>query len=251
MPNSATAFAPLNHQPAYKLLADEVSRMILRGTLKLGDPMPTEALLCEQFKVTRSTVREGIRLLEETGLVRRTNSKRLVVSRPSSVELSRHTERAMVLHEVTFMELWETAMILEPQAARLATAKLVDADIAALQDNLRRTELAVAAGGSLVALDIEFHSLVACAAHNKVLVLAREPMARLFYPSFEAVFATVPNAATRLLKAHRSIVAALAARDEEEVVKWMSRHIEDFKRGFQLAGRDILAPANKWMDDIA
>lgn len=236
-----TQFRKLNHVPAYKMLAAEVAKLVMSGELRHGDPLPTEVALCDQFGVNRSTVREGIRLLEETGLVRRSGAKRMLISRPTTQEISTHLERAMVLHEVTFTELWDTAMLLEPKMAELAAIHLDDDELAALELNIGNTEAALAAGQSLVELDIAFHNLIAKAVHNRVLMLTREPMSRLFYPTFENVLSSLPGSGERLLVAHKAIFAALKSRAPEEASKWMTKHIHDFRRGYEAAGLDLQA----------
>ena len=244
MNDEATRFKKLNHQPAYKQLASEVAKLVMSGSLRHGDPLPTEAALCEQFGVNRSTVREGIRLLEETGLVRRSGGKRLMISRPTTEEISTHLERSMVLHEVTFEELWETAMLLEPKTAELAATHLDGDELAVIGINIENTERAIAAGQSLVKLDIEFHNLIAKAVHNRVLMLTREPMSRLFYPTFDIVLSRRPNSGERLLIAHKAIFEALISRSPVEATNWMAKHIRDFRRGYESAGLDIQAAIN-------
>ena len=59
----------MNATPAYQLVAEAIEREILAGRIRPGDPLGTEAELVKQFGVNRSTVREGIRLLEQGGLV--------------------------------------------------------------------------------------------------------------------------------------------------------------------------------------
>lgn len=237
-------FSKLNHVPAYKQLAAEVAKLVMSGSLRHGDPLPTEAALCDQFGVNRSTVREGIRLLEETGLVRRSGAKRLLISRPTTQEISTHLERAMVLHEVTFEELWDTAMLLEPKTAELAATHLDEDELAALEVNIQNTERALAAGQSLVMLDIEFHNLIAKAVHNRVLMLTREPMSRLFYPTFENVLSILPGSGERLLVAHKAIFDALKSKSPAEASNWMTKHIRDFRRGYEAAGLDMHAAIN-------
>lgn len=236
---SELLFERLNLEPTYKVLAKRITNLVLSGGLKPGDSLPTELALCEQFGVNRSTVREGIRLLEEAGILRRVNPKRLVVSRPTAQELGMQLERGLLLQEVTFLELWETAMVIEPQTAALAARHLQPADLEALGANLAATELAIGDPHALTRLDVEFHSLLARGVHNRVWQLTREPMVRLFYPAFEAVLSQVPESGARLLKAHQAIVDVLRTGDEEEAVKWMEKHIKDFKRGFQLASLDL------------
>lgn len=243
MTRETVLFEKLNVAPTYKVLAERITEMILSGALKPGSSLPTELALCEQFGVNRSSVREGIRLLEETGLLRRINPKRLVVSRPTKEELGEQLGRGLLLHDVTFLELWETAMVIEPKTAGLAAVHLEEADIAALEENLRATEASLNDARALTALDIEFHALVARGVHNRVWQLTREPMARLFYPAFEAVMTHVPESGARLLKAHRSIVSVLKSGDAEGASQWMEKHIKDFKRGFERAGLDLSGPA--------
>lgn len=240
---TAPQFERLNVAPTYRVLAQRITDMVLAGGLKTGDSLPTELALCEQFGVNRSTVREGIRLLEEAGILRRVNPKRLVVSRPTAQELAHQLERGLLLHEVTFQELWETAMVIEPKTAALAAQHLLPGDLDALEQNLAATEAAIGDGRALTQQDVEFHSLVARGVHNRVWQLTRQPMVRLFYPAFEAVLTQVSESGARLLKAHRAIVAVLKSGDADEAASWMEKHIKDFKRGFQMASLDLHSPA--------
>lgn len=239
MANTISPFIKLNHAPAYKQLASQITKLVMSGSLKHGDTLPTEAALCEQFGVNRSTVREGIRLLEETGMVRRSGGKRMLISRPTHEELGDHFERAMVLHEVTFVELWETAMLLEPMTARLAATNFKLEELEALEQNVLDTEKAIVHGAPLLDLDIEFHNLIAKAVHNRVLLLTREPMSRLFYPTFEVVLSQVDGAGRRLLKAHKAILEAVKNKSPEDATQWMEKHIRDFRRGYEAVGIDL------------
>ena len=69
--NSEVRFERLERAPAYKIVSDAILKDIISGRLQIGNRLPSEQKLAEQFGVNRSTVREGIRLLEETGVLRR------------------------------------------------------------------------------------------------------------------------------------------------------------------------------------
>ncbi|WP_419572449.1 GntR family transcriptional regulator, partial [Rheinheimera sp.] len=73
--------------------------------------MPIEAELCEQFQVTRSTVREGLRLLEQSGLIARGSHKKFIVKRPNASDVAVAASRSLALGGVTFNEVWETLAI--------------------------------------------------------------------------------------------------------------------------------------------
>ncbi len=57
--------------PKYYQLARTLSEQIAAGSLKLNDQLPTEEMLCDMYGVSRGTVREAVRLLQEEGLIRR------------------------------------------------------------------------------------------------------------------------------------------------------------------------------------
>lgn len=232
-------FEKIRKTPAYRALAEAVAEQILDGRLREGDPVPTEARLCEMFGVNRSTVREGIRALEQANLIRRESARRLIVSRPSNQDVAQQFGRALVLHEITFAELWESMLVLEPVMARLAATRASPELAERLSDNLRRTEEAVARSAPIVELDIEFHRLIADSSGNRALELARDPISRLFYPAAQRVTTKVPIAASRVVGAHKAIVQAIVTRDAPGAESWMSKHIVDFRQGLERAGVDL------------
>jgi GntR family transcriptional regulator, transcriptional repressor for pyruvate dehydrogenase complex len=242
--NSEVRFARLARAPAYKSVSDAILNDIIGGRLQMGYRLPSEQKLAEQFGVNRSTVREGIRLLEETGVLRRESGKRLVVSRPSYNSVGGSISRAMILHEVTFRELWETIMAIEPATAALAARKRSPADLDLIAQNIARTRASLGDGQMLVSLDIEFHGLIAQAATNRAMVLAREALSQLIYPAFKTVLVDggVSAAGPRLLAAHEAIAQAIVDSDIETTWKWMERHISDFRKGYEMLGFNIDTP---------
>ncbi|WP_342640049.1 FadR/GntR family transcriptional regulator [Rhodoligotrophos ferricapiens] len=235
-------FGKLDHAPGYRVVAATIEREILEGRLKPGDQLPTETSFAEQFSVNRSTIREGIRLLEESGLVRRQGGRRLFVAKPETAGIADRMARAMVMHEVSFRELWEIMMALEPMAAALAAENAKPEHLEALAENLRQTRDTEPDSTENARLDIAFHALVAEAAGNRALILARESLGQLFYPAFETLFGASPRAWDRLLAAHEQVYEHIAARDAANARLWMERHIRDFKRGFDQLQLDLAAP---------
>lgn len=229
---------------AYEQVSAELEAQILDGRLRPGDRLPGEVELAALFGVNRSTVREGIRRLESEGLVRRPTPRRLVVSAPRAGELASRTSRAMQLQQVTFLELWHVALATEPLAADLAAREARPEDVAALQDNQRRMEAAVASPGAddPVKLDTEFHALVATASGNRALQLAREPIGLLLYSGMALLAPRLPQAQGRQAEAHGRIVAAIAARDPDAAREWMRKHIVDYRRGHEMAGLPLDLP---------
>ena len=238
-------FRRIKATPAYRLVAEAIERRILAGDIRPGEHIGTEAELVKQFGVNRSTVREGIRLLEHDGLIRRKANRQLAVGLPHYERLATRSSRALVLHEATFRELYETAMALQMATMAGAVERASEAQIAALEENVAQTEKVLADPQAVAALDTEFHAMIGRASGNRVLQLAREPSDLLILPTTELVLRQSKVGAARLLEAHRKMLDAIQARDVEAGQLWARRHIQDWKRGFERAGNDLDQPIDK------
>ena len=242
MSETPRRFEPLKVASAYEMVAEAIEREITSGRLKPGDEIGTEAQLVRQFGVNRSTVREGIRVLEQSGLVRREAARKLFVCTPHYGELSSRMSRALMMSEVTFRELYETSMVLELGAIEGAVAHADEDDLNALEMNFQASETAIDDPVNLANLDTRFHELIARASHNRVLQLAREPAGLLFFPTSEMICRMVPEGARRMVDAHRELIDAIRDRDRDRARLWMARHVNDWKRGFERTGRSIDEP---------
>jgi len=230
-----TLFEPLVPQPAYGRVAAAIEQKILNRALRPGDLLPTETDLARQFDVNRSTVREAVRRLESAGLVGRSSgSKRLRVTRPGHAETASSVSRALALDDVTFIELWEAMLAIAPRTAALAAAHGEETDLGPLE--ACSTAIEAAAGAAAVTAVVEFFGALARASRNRVLVLAMQPVTRLLAPSLRRMIDRVPQARSRIAVAQRCLVEAVRNRDATEAEAWMTRHVQDFRRGYELAG---------------
>ncbi len=236
-------FTRLERAPAYRLVYDAIEKQIFAGNLRVGDPLPAETTLAEQFGVNRSTVREGIRLLEQSGLVEREGGKRPRISIPHYLELASSASRALILASITFRELWEASALVEPMMAEIAARNATAPDLARLKANIDEMEDAIRQieakeifeVDDFVGLDREFHEILAQASGNRVLILSHEPITKLFIPAGRII---LPRLLTyrRVLDAHRFIHERLVARDGEGARNWMRRHMNDFRKGYEMTG---------------
>ena len=231
-------FEPLLLTPAYRKVAVALLAKITDRTLSAGDRLPAEQELARQFGVNRSTVREAIRELESAGVLRRhRGSKLMMVSRPEPEAVADGVSRALALHDVSIRDVWEGLMVLEPPIAEAAARRRKDADVALIESTLARglppqTDAAVRQAA-------DFFRQVGEAAHNRVLVLAHEPLLQLLAPSLRKMIDQVEPARGRIVTAQRRIVAAVREADADAARTWTEKHIRDFRRGFELAGIDL------------
>jgi GntR family transcriptional regulator, transcriptional repressor for pyruvate dehydrogenase complex len=227
-------------EPAYRKVATAIGERILSRSLREGDRLPPETELARQFGVNRSTVREALRELESRGLVkRRPGSKLMSVSRPRHEAIAEGVSHALVLHDVTFLQVWEALTILEPPIAESATRARTAEDLVAIEAAAERYASENSDTHRAVHYTAEFFRLLCRATHNHVLVLAQEPLLQLLEPSLRVMIDKVPQARARIVTAQRRLFEALSARDVEGARAWMSKHIRDFRKGFELAKIDL------------
>jgi GntR family transcriptional regulator, transcriptional repressor for pyruvate dehydrogenase complex len=236
----AIEFEQIRIEPAYRKVAAALMERILDRTLRDGDRLPSETELARQFGVNRSTVREAVRELESNGLVaRRRGSKLLVVTRPEADQMAERIGRALVMHDVTYLDVWEALTIVEPPIAETAARRRTEEDfalIAGAAGNFATDNSDTARAAFHAA---EFFRIVGAATHNRILMLAQEPLLQLLDASLRKMLDKVPQSRARITTAERRICDAIRDRDVDAARTWMTRHIRDFRKGYELAGIDL------------
>jgi GntR family transcriptional repressor for pyruvate dehydrogenase complex len=228
-------FVPLDDHPAYRQIANLIEQRIVDRSLRTGDPLPSETDLARQFGVNRSTVREAIRELETHGLLGRgRGEKRLRVTRPEPRHVSSGVSRALALHDVTFSELWEAMMAIEPAAAHYAAVRRTPAQLQGLTRSSARFKRENFDTAAAVAAVVDFFTAVASASGNQVLSLSQAPLNMLLAPALTQMIDRVPQARTRIQTAQAKIIEAIKLKKSDQARIWMEKHIRDFKRGYEL-----------------
>ncbi|MDX1737767.1 MAG: FCD domain-containing protein, partial [Alphaproteobacteria bacterium] len=228
-PKKTDVFKPLEKRPAYQIVSEAIHKAIKDQKLKEGDALPTENELCAQFNVNRSTIREGLRHVEQMGYLTR-QGKKLIVTTPSYKEVGARLTDLLSLSAVSFRELWEVKAALEPMAAELSCIKATPELITALSENVAQMAAAIESREleKVVTLDIEFHELIANGSQNNALILSRKANADLFYTTYKASMLN-DNALSRLLAAHQEILKGIANNLPDHAHDWMYKHIKDFR----------------------
>jgi GntR family transcriptional regulator, transcriptional repressor for pyruvate dehydrogenase complex len=236
----AIEFEAIRAEPAYRKVAEALMERILDRTLSHGDRLPSETELARQFGVNRSTVREAVRELQGNGLLgRRRGSKLLVVTRPEANHVAEGVSRALVLHDVTYRDVWEALTILEPPIAEAAARRRTGADLAHIAAAATNFAANNKATESAAFHATEFFRTVGAATHNRILMMGHEPLLQLLEPSLRSMMDKVPQSRTRIVAAEKRILEAVRAKDTETARNWMTRHIRDYSKGYEIAGVDL------------
>jgi DNA-binding FadR family transcriptional regulator len=181
----------------YEEVADRIRTEIDEGRLCEGDRLPAERELATSLGYSRNTVREALRALEHAGLLeQRPGVNGGAFVRSSGTDVIRTALEDMVrLGSIRPADLIEVRLVIGREMVRLACERYNEADLVALDENLRRT-IAAAEAGDLelrVRGSLEFHKLLARASRNPVLVTITDVLTDITQELARAI-GPMPNA---------------------------------------------------------
>lgn len=216
-------------RPAYQQVADQLLELILSGSLSSGDKLPSEAELSGVFGVSRSTVREALRVLASRDLIHtlRGTTGGTFVSRVQFEQVSDYLETSIGLltgsSEVTVAEMLEARELLEVPSARLAATRRTEEHIAAMREAIERE---VSGRGRIVKFREHrtFHGIVVEAAGNGLLSVMTDPVFRVLQAQFLAPDITTEYWAD-VDHDHHEILRCIESGDGEGAAVAMKDHL--------------------------
>lgn len=222
------SFEPVKRTKVYAEVASQISRLIEEGRLKPGDRLPPERDLAEVFGVSRTSVRDAIRVLEMLGLVEPRHGEGTVVRQVPIDAIVRPLADAVVSSKDLTADLFDMRKMLEPPLARAAALRATAEDLDALREILARQAERTQAGEIAIAEDTAFHYRIATAAKNQVVLRLMDVIMDLLRESRTRSL-QVRGRPARSLAGHRRIFAAIQARDPGTAAEAMRIHIEEIE----------------------
>jgi len=230
---STPKFRPLERSRAYQAVAARIEEMILQGELRPGDRLPSERDLSTQMQVSRPTVREAMRALENTGIVAlRPNDPTggAVVRMPDGAGLERSLVDLARYSQVSLGDLIGFRMLLETASCHLA-ARRNDPDLIA---EIRVANEAVARAmdgpaAEFAAADVDFHAAVARASGNKMLELCTGAVKSAMATLIGDAMSRSPDEVKRdFVRRHNAIIRAIEAGDAGEAARRARQDLVDY-----------------------
>ena len=225
---NVTTFGKIQRQRLSAVVASQLEEAILRNGFAVGERLPSEQQLADQFGVSRNVVREAFKLLQERGLIAITNGTGAFVARPNAETASQALGRYLRLSEdgASLAGLYETRRILEGANARLAAERADEQDLERLEGCLERMREHVGALDGWAQADLDFHLALAHAAHNPLLRVLLEPLIGQLHVAIAGGY-LAPGAAAIGLDAHTRLLRYLKARDPDGAHTVMLEHLRD------------------------
>lgn len=216
-------------------LADQaysgIVAMINDGGLGIGDRLPSEARLAEEFGVSRTVVREALVRLAADGITEaRRGAGSFVKGRPSD-KLAAY----MPLAELpTTMGSYEVRFVLEAEAARLAAVRRSDEEMAGIDDALAGLRAALLSSAPAHGEDMELHRRIVSATANPAFLAAFEALFpdidRIMRAGVDISRARPPEVLGAMMREHEMIVDAIRAADADGAALAMRWHLSEGRK---------------------
>lgn len=219
--------------PRKDKLANNVAQSLLgdirRLGLSAGDQLPKEADMLVEYRVGRGTMREALRVLETCGLIALKPGPRggPVVQSVRPEDFGRVASLFFQFAEVTYREVVEARLILEPMAARLAAERQKGSPAARELLSLARSGVDAPDDGAYLHITGDFHGSVIALSGNSLITLVSQSLAEIYRDRVQGVL--FPKTRQKdVHSVHTDVAEAILAGDGARAEALMRDHMDQY-----------------------
>ncbi len=206
------------------IIAERIREYIIDEPIKVGEKLPTEKALSDKFSVSRSTIREAMKILEAGNIVEIRHGLGSFVA--LNTGLSKDPLGLSFTDQTRLLpELMEVRLIMEPSIARIAALRRTEKDIELMQQLIAEMEEANANSKDYHTKDYQFHIAIGQCTRNDVLK-------RVYPVIFEAIehgykhTSNLEGSFSRAIYFHKQILEAIKDRNGDLASEFTARHIK-------------------------
>lgn len=210
-------------------LPDEIANLlrtlIIDGTFKPDQPLPSERVLAERLQVSRNSVRDAIRRLEVVGLLRARHGQGTFLSELTADNLVTPMAAVLTFNRARQADLMDVRRVFEPAVAGMAASRATESELQEIDRILATQRRKLRSGESTIQEDMAFHAALARATHNPVLAGIMETLNQLLVESRARTLGQRGHP-LRSLRGHAAVADALRRRDAGRAALAMRAHID-------------------------
>lgn len=212
----------------------QLKQMLIEGTWKPGDKLPSENTLAEMLGVSRITVRQVLHKLNAMGLIETRVGEGSFVRSLNVGESMQALIPTLYLNGAAARDVFEFRELIDVEAARCAARRATAEDIAELQkvmDQMLQYQDREDLTG-FAELDTEFHYLVAKASGNSLMLKTETILRDVIQETMKEIINRMGMESALLY--HQAIIEAIQEKDEEKAAATMMRHLKNNRNHFAL-----------------
>jgi GntR family transcriptional regulator, transcriptional repressor for pyruvate dehydrogenase complex len=216
------------YRPAYETIAVKIIELITSGDLKPGDRLPTEHELSEQLGVSRTVIREAVKVLVARGQVYTRRGSGLYVADKASSWRTTMLDSLTPVDPTQVISLYEFRFMLELPAARLAAERITPHELRELREvvALNRQSAETQQRQQFRETDAAFHRVVAEATHNPFLASTIATTTRAQGWVFDIAAGRTQALLLTYAEQHEAILEAIQEGEPDTASQAMQAHLE-------------------------
>ena len=206
---------------------EQLKEAIIQNVYTANDRLPSETELEQLFGVSRTVVREAIRMLAGQGLVEIRGRYGVFVSEIGMSQVVTPFASLMMQKcgDQSWLYLNQVRCLVEPEIARMAALKRSEEDVHYFEANLGEMKTNRDRPEELIAIDFKFHKKLALASGNPITPIIMEPVFMLL-PKFISVNFKISGASDTSIEQHEKIIDCIKAKDSEGAYRAMAEHMK-------------------------
>jgi GntR family transcriptional repressor for pyruvate dehydrogenase complex len=232
----------LHRDLLYEQIAEQIQEMIVNESLTPGDRLPSERDLAERMGISRSVIREAMRVLKVRGLIDVKSGSGTYVRRLDAGDVAAQVGLMLSMQQIPdqYRKLLEIRRTLEIDVAGLAAVRATPEDIAAMESAIQQLAAHSGDQNAFTENDLAFHAALAAATHNDLYTVLLAPIADLSLQFRRAAYENDTQASIEgALSYHQEILDRIKAQDPEGARDAMRDHLDQAERLISKAYHDI------------
>lgn len=205
-----------------EVVGRKLAERILDGEFPVGSWLPAERRLSEEMGVSRTVMREAMRHLQSEGLIRIQHGKGVLVVNEAHGSFGKAINRIIPDDVSRLRQLVEARLIVEPEVAALAALRAENVNVRELE-RIQALFAGVGDADEGVELDMAFHSEIARAAGNSIILMMLDACAQVSRKSRLLTLSAYP--VSTAIDHHQGILEAIAEGKNKLARSRMKRHI--------------------------
>lgn len=210
-------------------IVKQIHKLIKTGAIKTGDKLPPERDLAQSFRVSRTSVREAIRVLESAELVNTRVGDGTYVIANYVEKLTEPLATAMVGGRESLMEIFSVRKMIEPNIAFFVAIRVTADEVLQLKEILNRQKKNISNANFVTQIDASFHLFLAKIAKSGVFLKVYSTLEELINQTREE-FLQEGDRPQISVQGHDEIVSAIEKNDPVLAKKAMLRHLSNIER---------------------
>jgi GntR family transcriptional repressor for pyruvate dehydrogenase complex len=232
-------YLPVQNGRLYEKIVGQIESRIVSGDLKVGDQLPPEHELAEQFEVSRTAVREAIKSLREKGLIEIRTGRGTFVTNATPAVMRQSLGLLMKIGSPDgSAPLVEVREIMEPEIAALAATRMTDEFISAMQEACEVMEKAYDNADLFIEADLDFHLALAEATQNPLIPAMMDSIIDLLREERKRT-AQAPSGLKRGQYHHRKILEAVSNHDPQAARLAMKEHLQQVRTDLETSIQSV------------